>query len=255
MGIASAFSNFLNFLIPKTKKPKFTSAVIVAGGSSTRMGGVSKQMASLCGVPVVVHTLLAFERCDDIKEIIVVAKADEIGYYEKFKSDYNLTKLKKAVVGGDSRQRSVEKGFAVVSEKCEFVAIHDGARCLITPEEISEVCAAAYTHNAATAAVKAIDTVKIANSNGFIESTPDRNTVWHAQTPQVFFADLYRAAVAVGRQDEITATDDCSLVEHIEHPIKLVECSRDNVKITTARDLTFAASVIKSRAPKKESEK
>ena len=254
MGIISTLKNILNFLAPKGKKPKFTSAVIVAGGSSTRMGnGISKQLTPLCGIPVVIHTLLAFENCPLISEIIVVAKADELEHYEKFKKDYNITKLKKAVVGGDSRQRSVEKGFAAVSQKCEFGAIHDGARCLITADEIAKVCEEAYVCNAATAAVKATDTIKIATDNGFIESTPDRNKVWHAQTPQVFFADLYRAAVAVGNRDKITVTDDCSLVEHIDHPIKLVECSRNNIKITTARDLAFASSVIKSRVKKEES--
>lgn len=254
MGIVSAFKGLLNFLVPKSKKPRLTSAIIVAGGSSTRMGkGVSKQLAKICDVPVVVHTLLAFESCPEINEIIVVAKSDEAELYEGFKSEYNLTKLKKAVIGGSTRQLSVQKGFAAVSDKCEFVAIHDGARCLITPEEISKVCAEAYACNAATAAVKATDTIKIANKSQFIESTPDRSTVWHAQTPQVFFADLYRAAIAVGARDGVTATDDCSLVEHIEHPIKLVECSRDNIKITTARDILFASAVIKARAAKKES--
>ena len=253
MGASSAIKKVLNFLVPKKARRGFTSAVIVAGGSSTRMNGVSKQLADICGIPTVVHTLLAFERAPEISEIIVVAKADEINKYEEFKKTYRLTKLRKAISGGDSRQQSVEKGFSVISEKARFVAIHDGARCLITPEEISAVCKQAYKYDAATAAVKATDTIKIADSHGNIVSTPDRNSVWHAQTPQVFFTDLYRAAVAVAKKDGLEATDDCSLVEHIEHPIKLVECSRDNLKITTPRDLAFAASVIKERAKKKES--
>ena len=252
MGIGKAFKKVLDFLVPKKQRPTFTSAVIVAGGSSTRMGSVSKQLAEIGGIPVVVHTLLAFERTKEIDEIIVVAKADEISLYEEFKATYKLTKLKKAVSGGDTRQHSVEKGFAAISENSNFVAIHDGARCLITPAEISKVCAEAYKHDAATAAVKATDTIKIQDEKGFIKSTPDRDTVWHAQTPQIFFADLYRAAVAVGKQDAVSVTDDCSLVEHIDHPIKLVECSKENIKITTRQDLSFATAVIKDRV-KKES--
>ena len=256
MGAVSALKKFLSLLAPKKKKPSFTSAVIVAGGSSSRMGnGVSKQLMEICGVPAVVRSLLAFERTPEIKEVIVVAKSDELSLYEGFKKTYNLTKLKKAVSGGDTRQRSVEKGVAVISEKSNYVAIHDAARCLITPEEISAVCAQAYVYDAATAATKAVDTVKLANASGFIESTPDRNYVWNAQTPQIFLADLYRAAVAVANRDGVTATDDCSLVENIEHPIKLVECSRDNIKITTPGDLTFAVSIIKARAKAKEKQK
>ena len=256
MGAVSALKKFLSLLAPKKKKPSFTSAVIVAGGSSSRMGnGVSKQLMEICGVPAVVRSLLAFERTPEIKEVIVVAKSDELSLYEGFKKTYNLTKLKKAVSGGDTRQRSVEKGVAVISEKSNYVAIHDAARCLITPEEISAVCAQAYVYDAATAATKAVDTVKLANASSFIESTPDRNYVWNAQTPQIFLADLYRAAVAVANRDGVTATDDCSLVENIEHPIKLVECSRDNIKITTPGDLTFAVSIIKARAKAKEKQK
>lgn len=253
MGAVSAFKKFLSLLAPKKKKPSFTSAVIVAGGSSTRMGdGVSKQLVKICGIPAVVHSLLAFEKAPEIKEIIVVAKQEELELYRDFKKTYNLTKFKKAVSGGDTRQRSVEKGVAVLSEKSNYVAIHDAARCLITTEEISAVCQQAYIYEAATAAVKAVDTVKLANSAGFIESTPDRNCVWHAQTPQVFFADLYRAAIAVANRDNVTATDDCSLVENIEHPIKLVECSRENIKITTPSDVAIATATIKARVAKKE---
>lgn len=245
--LTSLLRKTLDFLVPTKKKPHFTSAVIVAGGSSTRMGGVSKQLLKLGDIPVIVHTLMAFERTPEIDEIIVVAKEDELGLYKDFKTAYGITKLKKAVTGGDSRQKSAERGFSAISDKSRYVAIHDGARCLVTPDEISRVCAMAYTCEAATAAAKATDTIKIATASGFIEKTVDRNTVWHAQTPQIFGADLYRAALAVGKRDRIEVTDDCSLIEHINHPIKLVECSKNNIKITTAEDLPLAASIIKKR--------
>lgn len=254
--LSSLLRKTLDFLVPTSKKPDFTSAVIVAGGNSTRMGnGISKQMLEIDGIPVVVHTLLAFEQTPEIDEIIVVAKKEELDLYKGFKTMYNITKLKKAVCGGDSRQKSAENGFVSISDRSKYVAIHDGARCLVTPAEISAVCQAAYTHGAATAATPATDTIKTATASGFIEKTVDRNTVWHAQTPQIFGADLYRAALAVGQRDKIEVTDDCSLVEHIEHPIKLVECSNENMKITTLTDLSRAKLILRKRAKIKNEEK
>ena len=249
--LSNLLGKALDFLVPTKTKPTFTSAVIVAGGSSTRMGnGISKQFLELSGIPVVVRTLLAFENTQEIDEIIVVAKKEEIELYNGFKSMYGLTKLKKAVVGGSTRKESAENGFLSISPKSNFVAIHDGARCLITPEEISRVCHEAYKHGAATAASRAIDTIKIAAADGFIEKTVDRDSVWHAQTPQIFGADLYRAALAVAEQDGISVTDDCSLVEHINHKIKLVECSRSNIKITTQGDFHHAKAIIRAREKK-----
>ena len=249
--LSSFFKKALNLLSPTQKKPDFTSAVIVAGGSSSRMGtGVSKQLLELDGIPVVVRTLLAFEETPEIDEIIVVAKEGELELYKEFKAKYKISKLKQAVIGGNSRQESVKHGFELISDKSKYVAIHDGARCLVTKEEISKVCQAAYQYNAATAAAKATDTIKMATSTGFIDKTVDRSTVWHAQTPQIFGADLYRAALAVGERDKLEVTDDCSLVEHIEHPIKLVECSACNVKITTPEDVWRTKAIIRQRNKK-----
>lgn len=256
MGVASAFKKISNFLVPNKKQPGMTSAVIVAGGSSTRLGGNStKQLLELCGKPVVVHTLLAFENTPEIDEIIVVAKQDEVGLYEEFKKNYGINKLKKVVVGGDTRQASASKGFAVISEKSRYVAIHDAARCLVTPKEISEVCAAAYTYGAASAASEVSDTVKLATDSGFIEKTLDRNKIWMAQTPQIFEADLYRAAVAVCKRDGIAVTDDNSMIEYIERPVKLVKCSKNNIKITTPEDVAQVRSILKKRLKDGESEK
>ena len=256
MGVSSIFKKTLAFLVPNKKQPNFTSAVIVAGGSSSRMGdGVSKQLLNICGIPAVVHTLLAFERTPEIDEIIIVAKSDEIGLYEDFRKTYRITKLKKAVVGGKTRQQSAAKGFSAISEKSKYVAIHDAARCLVSPKDISAVCAEAYTYGVATAATRATDTIKLADANGFIEKTINRNTVWHAQTPQIFYADIYRAALAVCTRDGVEVTDDNSLAEYIERPVKLVECSRDNIKITTPEDVAHARAVLKKRDGSKEAEK
>ena len=226
----------------------FTSAVIAAAGSSVRFGGdLTKQMTELCGVPLIVHTLRAYEKCPCIHEIIIVAKKNEIDEYAGICKSEGFTKVSAVIPGGYTRQDSVLKGLDAVSKKSKFIAIADGARCLITPEQIEDVCRAAYKYHAATAAHNSTDTVKIADSRGFIESTADRKTVWMAQTPQVFKTKLYRAAAYTALKKGFDGTDDNMLVEEIKHPVRLVECGAQNIKITTQEDLIFAESMLKKR--------
>lgn len=226
----------------------FTSAIIAAAGLSERFGGtVTKQMQELCGTPVLIHTLKAYENTDCIHEIIIVARHDEIPYWQKACREHSLTKVTKIIEGGDSRQESVMNGLDAISDSAKFVAIADGARCLTTPEQINSVCRSAYKYRAATAAHRATDTVKIADKKGFIDSTPDRNTVWLAQTPQVFKANLYRAAAVTAIEKKVEATDDNMLVEFINHPIRLVECGPHNIKITTYDDVALAKGILEAR--------
>lgn len=226
----------------------FTSAVIAAAGSSVRFGGeLTKQMTELCGAPIVVHTLLAHQKCDCIHEIIIVAKKEEVGEYERLCEEYGITKVSAVITGGYTRQDSVLKGLDAVSKKSKFIAISDAARCLITPHQIENVCRAAYKYSAATAAHNSTDTVKIADSKGFIESTADRKTVWLAQTPQVFKTKLYRAAAYTALKKGFDGTDDNMLVENINHPVRLVECGTQNIKITTRDDMVFAEALLKKR--------
>ena len=208
--------------------------------------GISKQLLTLSGIPVVVHTMLAFEHADTVSEIIVAAKKDELPLYAEFAKTYHITKFKKAVEGGDTRQQSVKNAFAAISDKTKFVAIHDGARCLVTREEIDRVCEAAYVSGAAAAAIRTPETVK-REKGGLIAETLDRDHIWLARTPQVFGTDVYRTALAVAERDGITVTDDCALVEHIEYRIRLIPCSHHNIKITTAEDIPFAAAILSMR--------
>ncbi len=226
----------------------FTSAIIAAAGLSERFGGATtKQMTDLCGSPVLLHTLRAFERCECIHEIVIVAKKAEIPFWEMLCKTYDLQKVTKIIPGGLTRQESVLFGLEAVSSKSRYVAIADGARCLITPEQIESVCRAAYKYKAATAAHRATDTVKVADKKGFIDSTLDRETVWLAQTPQVFKTKLYRAAAYTALKKGLVVTDDNGLVEAVRHPIRLVECGPENIKITTATDLIVAEGILKSR--------
>ena len=235
--------------ISGTPHPKnFTSAIIAAAGLSERFGGdVTKQMTEIRGVPVLIHTLKAFEQADCIHEIVVVAKLNEISAWEILCREHGITKVTKIVQGGFTRQESVLCGLDAVDKKSKFVAISDGARCLITPDIINSVCRSAYKYKAATAAHRSTDTVKIADKKGFIDSTADRDTVWLAQTPQVFKTKLYRAAAYTALKKGFTATDDNSLVENIGHPIRLVECGARNIKITTREDIAIAEGVLCDR--------
>ncbi len=235
-----------------TPHPKnFTSVVVCAAGSSTRMetlmGEPRKQFMELDGMPVVARTLQAFEAADTVHEIIVVAREDELHLYDGFKETYGLTKLTKVIKGGSTRQESARLGSDEVDQRCKFVAIADAARCLITPLEIQRVCHAAYQWNAASAGVKATDTVKICDSSAFIDSTPDRDYVWMAQTPQVFALNLYRAAAYVARDEKLQVTDDNQMLEHIRVPVKMVACSRENIKITEPSDVVFATAILEAR--------
>ena len=225
-----------------------TAAVILAAGNSTRMGkNKNKQLMTVNGIPVLAHTLMAYQKCDHINHIVVVARETDFDSILAMRKKYKITKLIKLVCGGKTRQESAQIGVANVAPDTKYVAIADGARCLVTPEQIESVCRAAYKYKAATAAHRATDTIKIADKKGFIDSTVDRETVWHAQTPQVFKTKLYRAAAYTALKNGVEATDDNSLVENIRHPIRLVECGTQNIKVTTIDDLIIAEAIIKQR--------
>lgn len=227
---------------------RYTAAIIAAAGNSTRMGGkTSKQLMLLRGMPVLAHTLLAYEKATTVHEIIVVGKTEDFDAYREMASRYHITKLRVLCEGGATRQESVLCGLRQVSSKTKYVAIADGARCLITPQQIETVCHAAYRTGAASAATKATDTVKVADPLGYIKETPDRETLWMAQTPQIFDYTLYHAAAYYALEQGFCATDDNSLVEFIDRKVKLVECGRENLKITTPSDLLIAEAILSAR--------
>lgn len=247
---AKEIAALLRTLSKTASKPHFTSAIIAAAGCGSRMNnsdGTTKQLMELCGMPVIVHTIKAFEECEKINEIIIVTRSDEADIYEQYKSKYGFTKISAVVIGGDTRQESVLRGFEAISDKSDFVAIHDGARCLITPEAITAVLDEAFRRGAATAAVKASDTVKLADRNGFIAETIERDSLWMAQTPQVFKTELYRAAAYIAKEEGFVCTDDNSLAEHIGFEVKLVDCGTENIKLTTPIDLAVAEIIMTGR--------
>lgn len=240
-------AELLRAVAGKSEKKYYTSAIILAAGSSSRMGGVSKQFMDVDGMPVIARTVCEFDRAACIDEIIIVAKQEELSKYDGFSEKYSIKKPIKLVLGGNSRQESSRFGIDAVNEKSKFVAIHDAARCLITCDMIDKVCHGAYLHGGAILAVRAIDTVKVGDKNAFIDSTPERKYVWQAQTPQVFKTNAFRMASYVARDENFEGTDDASLLEHVHIPVKLVEGSRENIKITEPVDIHFAEAVLASR--------
>lgn len=245
------FKGLFKGLCPK--EAKHCTAIIVAGGSGSRMAAdTTKQMMKLDGVPVVVRTISIFESCPGIKDIIIVAKKEEMQIYKLFIRKYSFKKIKKIVCGGDTRQDSVLNGFRAIDDKTDYVAIHDAARCLVTVKNITDVLVNAVKYRAASAAVPAKDTVKIVDARGFISSTPDRSTVYHAQTPQIFKADVYRAAAFYALDKGFTATDDNSLAEFIGIKVKMVDCGYENIKITTPEDIHIAETLLTIRSEKND---
>jgi 2-C-methyl-D-erythritol 4-phosphate cytidylyltransferase len=237
------------------RKTPHTTAILLAGGSGVRMGegGVTKQMLLLGGTPVVLHTLRAFESCPYIHEIVLVAKRDELDAMRALCEVFAVKKLRAIVAGGSTRQLSALAGFeAIDGKKTKYVAIHDVARCLVTPDMIADVVATAYAEKAAIAACRVTDTVKRAGAGGYIAKTEDRDTLWCAQTPQVFSADLYCAAAYTAMQAKFAATDDAMLCERIGQRVKLVDCGRENIKLTTPADIPAAEAILAARRAKEE---
>lgn len=216
---------------------KSCAAVIVAAGTASRMGGIDKVMAPLNGEPMIVHTVRAFQSCDAIREIIVVTRQDLIVPIMDLCHDFD--KLRAVILGGESRQESVERGLSALSGSMKLVAVQDGARPLITWQVIDRTVRAANTYGAAAPAVPVKDTVKVVQG-GLVKETPDRSTLCAVQTPQVFDVELLRGALQKAKEDEALVTDDCSAVERLGMSVKMVEGDERNIKVTTPMDLKIA---------------
>lgn len=237
----------VNVLKKAPDKP-FTTAIIVAGGSGTRVGtDIPKQHILLDDKEVIAHTLLAFEKSNVIDEIVVVCRMGEEALYNSYKDKYSITKLTRSVIGGESRQESVLAGFEAVSENCKFVAIHDGARCLIHSDDIESVVKEAYKYRCATLAKKCTDTVKLTDEKGYIKETLDREKLYLVSTPQVFEKSIYLTSAYLAKKDGVSVTDDNALVERAGFKIKLVEEKFLNIKITRREDLDLAKAILKDR--------
>ena len=225
----------------KLLKLKRCGAVIVAAGSASRMGGIDKVMAELDGEPMIVRTVRTFQESDVIKEIVIVTRQDLIEPIMELCHGFDKVKL--VVVGGSSRQESVELGLNALSDKVKLAAIQDGARPLITWQVIDRAVRAANSYGAAAPAIAVKDTIKIVNG-GVVKETPDRKTLQAVQTPQVFDIDLIKGALKKAKEDKAEVTDDCSAVERLGMSVKIVEGDERNIKVTTPMDLMIAKMLL-----------
>ncbi len=221
----------------------YTTAVIVAAGNSERMGGIDKQMAEIGGIPVIIRSVMAFENNGNIDEIIVVCRENDIPLFMDMVKDFELLKVSKITKGGETRQESVMLGAKLANEECQYLAIHDGARPMVTQEVINACMEDAREYGAATAGVKCKDTIKLVNPEGFVEQTPDRGRLYITQTPQIFERELYFKALEKAKEEGKCFTDDCQLVENFGHSVYLSQGDYQNIKITTPDDLVIAQAI------------
>lgn len=223
----------------------FCTALVAAAGRGTRMGGIDKLLEPLDGVPVLVRTLQALQLAQRVDAIVVAAREEALLEVSELCHTYGITKCTKIVLGGESREQSVLRA-ALEAGDAELLAVQDGARPLVTPELIDRVVELAGRCGAAAPAVPVKDTVKIVQGNR-VASTPDRSTLMAVQTPQVFQADVLKAALQSALDAGIPLTDDCSAVERLGKTVYLTEGDPENLKITTPIDLVVAEAILQDR--------
>ena len=214
------------------------AAIIVAAGEARRMGA-DKQMLELAGVPVLLHTLKAFEVSPLISEIIVVTRTDTLELVAGLAKTAGITKLTKVMAGGETRTESVQNGLYAVSHRAKLVAIHDGARPLVSQKIILDAVNKAVKYNAAAPAVPVKSTIKQVQ-RGYVVSTPERSELYEVQTPQVFDVDLIKGAIAAATKSGKQYTDDCAAVEAIGATVYITKGAYENMKLTTPEDLIIA---------------
>jgi len=233
----------LDVLTHITAKRPACSAVIAAAGSSERMGREDKLFLEIQGMPVLVHSLLPFQNSKQIDEIIVVARGDMLERVGGLCVRHGINKVTKVMAGGQTRVESVMSGVFAISKKSTLVAIHDGARPCVGMATIKYAIDAAAKYHTAAPAIPVSSTIKKAKNN-YVTATIDRDGLFEIQTPQVFDADLIKAALTKAVKAAKDITDDCMAAELIGASVRLTEGSRLNIKITTKEDLNLAEAII-----------
>lgn len=231
-----------------------TTAIVLAGGSGKRMNStVKKQFLQIHDKPLLYYALKAFED-SFIDSIILVASEEDQEYCQKeIIEKYHFHKIKKIVAGGKERYHSVANG-VMAAEPCDYLFIHDGARPFITQDMLQRLLDEVQKSNACVAGMPVKDTIKIADADGYIETTPKRDLVWMIQTPQVFSYEMISKAYALLLKEEdsliakgISITDDAMVVETLlGEKVKLVEGSYKNIKITTPEDISVAEGFLQA---------
>jgi 2-C-methyl-D-erythritol 4-phosphate cytidylyltransferase len=225
-------------------------AIVVAGGKGTRFGGDRpKQFLELNGIPVIVHTLLQFERCREIAGIVVVLPREEVAGFQPLIENFALKKIMQVVSGGETRAQSVRRGLEAIAN-ADIIAVHDGVRPLVTPQEIDAVVKAAKLSGAAILGTPTGDTIKEVDHDRVTGTLP-RAKLRRSLTPQCFRFDILKRAFAGLAELESSGadvTDDSFLVERLGIEVVMIEGSTRNLKITNEEDLLMAEALLRSVA-------
>lgn len=225
-----------------------TAAVIVCAGSGSRMQGscADKLLLEIAGKPIAAHTLCAYDQVDEIELIVVVTREENVPIYESFANQYGIQTPVLVTIGGETRVDSVLNGVRAVPEEYDLVAIGDGARPLVRPDDISKTIAAAMESGAAALGVKAVDTMKEVN-DGIIRRTVSRENLIQIQTPQVFKRGEYLSLVPLAKESGREFTDDASIYQFFIKQVRFVEGHRDNLKITVPEDAALIKTLMEAR--------
>ncbi len=223
-----------------------TGALIVAAGKGRRMRGrVKKQFISLKGIPLLFYTLKAFEEFEGVENIYLVLEEGDFEYcMGEIIQKYGIKKVSQLVPGGERRQDSVWNGLKAMEGHCDMVIVHDGARPFVSPEILKRLMAAMKDAQAVVTAIPALDTMKRVDEKGIVVDTLQRETLFHIQTPQGFRYDLIHEAYKRAFKEGIEGTDDASFVERMGMPVKVIEGSSFNIKITTPEDIALAHYIL-----------
>lgn len=229
----------------------FTSAILLAGGSGTRMGNANpKQYLPILGKPIALWSFELFTSIPQIQEVIVVCQGEYQPYFSEAFEQYMRDDIQlKFAAPGTRRQDSVFNGLQQIAEHSELVCIHDSSRPLITKDMVERVLKDGFSMGAAAVGMPLKFTIKEAAPCGTVVGTPDRSRYWEVQTPQVIQPALLKEAFQKANKENLTVTDDLSLVELLNRPVKMVEGSYSNLKITTPDDLHLAELLMKAHYP------
>ena len=222
--------------------------LIPAAGMGKRMGSDrNKLLITLCGKPLLAWTLIAAERAASISWIGIIGQSEDRTDLDLILGNISVSKPVQFIQGGSTRQESVYNGLQGLPDGAKRVLIHDGARCLATPDLFDRCAAVLMTCSGLIAAITVKDTIKVVDNMGIVLDTPDRANLWAAQTPQGFEVKLLKACHEQGRTLGWEVTDDAALFEKCNLPVTIVPGEETNLKITTPVDLAIAEFILKSR--------
>ena len=227
--------------------------VVAAAGYGVRLdSGLPKQYVPLLGIPMIQRTLGALSACDAVRALVVVVNSQDVEYCQEEIKLERIAKVVRVTAGGDERPLSVRNGLMALVETgtYDLVGVHDGARPLVTCEEINKAVQALEDDpglDGVVVAVPSIDTIKVVDESGLIMSTPERRYLWRAQTPQIFRRQALLDAYDIPEDALRGATDDASLVEARGGRLAVVEGSQENFKVTNRVDLRHAEQILAER--------